>query len=156
MHNMYHCYWDILRLDFEKHCLYLLVGHHNNNSTAGETSCPLRLKGKHVCIYLHGQRAKMSWKISAYLISAKTQYRASLMWITCYGLRSRQMSTQLNTWERFWSKVLDSALHHIKTPNEGISFKRILFVPPDGATKRSTEPKFVTHLYLSWYRDRYV
>ncbi len=34
-----------------------------------------------------------------------------MMWIICYGIRSHQIWTQLNTYGRFWSDVLDSALH---------------------------------------------
>ncbi len=29
-----------------------------------------------------------------------------------YGLRSHQISTQLNTYGEFWTDVLDSVLHH--------------------------------------------
>ena len=38
-----------------------------------------------------------------------------------YGLHSHHISTQLNTYGRFWCGVLDSALyhHHPKASNEG-------------------------------------
>ena len=52
------------------------------------------------------------------------------MWIICNGLWSSQFSTQLNTYGRFWSNMLDSALYHFypKT-NERLSFGWMVFIP---------------------------
>lgn len=35
-----------------------------------------------------------------------------MMWITCHGRCSQQISTQLKTYRRFWTDGFDSALHH--------------------------------------------
>ena len=51
--------------------------------------------------------------------------RTKMMWIICCGPRSHQISTQLNTYVRFWTDVLDSTLHqhHQNTKWENIFWK---------------------------------
>ncbi len=51
----------------------------------------------------HPQGTRGHWMV---LMSVK------MMWVMRYGLHSHHISTQLNTYGRFWTDVLDSALHH--------------------------------------------
>ena len=56
-------------------------------------------------------------------------------------------STQLNTYGRFWSNVLGSALHyHHQTRNEGISLRRMLFTLPE-----TTRIYDLWHVMLAFY-----
>lgn len=64
---------------------------------------------------------------SGMTMSTHTQ---GMLGIICYGLHDH-ISTQLNTYEQFWTHVLNSTLHHqiIKTPNEEMSLRKMVFVP---------------------------
>lgn len=57
-----------------------------------------------------------------------------------YHFHNYHISTQSNTYGRFWTNVLNNAFYHhhtiIKIPVEGISFTKTLFL------------KFVTHVYI--------
>lgn len=63
--------------------------------------------------------------------------RGSLKGLMCvkivsFGLRSQQISIQLDTYERFWTNILDSTFPIItKTLNDKIHFARTVFIPPD-------------------------
>ena len=58
-------------------------------------------------------------------------YRWNGLMVRKLIFHSHQSSTQLNTYGKFWSDMIGSALTTIiKPPNEGISLRKMQFIPP--------------------------
>lgn len=101
------CLWGGGKVVLSDH-LYSMMKHFYSNGSASRMTMPPSIEHVGLLIVL------MSMKI---------------MWITCYGLRSHQISTQLNTYRRFWINVLHSALqHHHQNTKQGISLRRMVLL----------------------------
>lgn len=68
----------------------------------------------------------------------------TIMKMLCHSLCSQRISTQPNTYKRFWTNLLDSVLHQ-HHPVPPVEFQR----PEESVPRtRFVASSFVTHLYL--------
>lgn len=108
------CCWDLKGVDFQYLCKPVVT----------PTTISLKLEGS-----LRGKghcksNTKMFW-LTAFILGNNAsltglmRMKMKMMWIICYGLHSHQIMS-------------DRALHHHhhQTLNEGISFRRMVFIPP--------------------------
>lgn len=80
----------------------------------------------HMLPHMQSMCLEKGWRdITMQMLHTKSQQsglmRMKMMWIICFGLCIHQMSTQFNSYGRFWTDMF----HH-QTPNDGIDFGRMV------------------------------